>query len=65
MGEQEKQLRICHIIISWAIRRLDNLHCDGCRNAKKLLEQSLKELEKEIPPLNLGDVPNPMWKEEE
>ena len=63
MNEKERQIRYCYTNISWEIRRLK--HLEGCEKAEKRLRQALKELEKELSFMNLGDVPNPMWEGEE
>jgi hypothetical protein len=64
MNQKERQLRYCYTNVSWEISRLKDLEGKGCRKAQKHLELALKELEKEIHHIHLGDVPNPMWKEE-
>lgn len=61
MNQKECQLRYCYNNLIWEIRRLDELDSKECRKAQKFLELALRELEKEIHHIHLGDVPNPMW----
>lgn len=61
MDKRELEIRSCYSNIRWEIHRLGSLEGKGCKKAKKLLEQALKELEKEVTHINLGDVTNPMY----